>query len=132
MAIRIMLVDDHAAVRRGLKVLLETHLGSEIVGEAEDGIDALEKAVKLKPDVVLLDLTMPRMGGLEACRLIRKDVPQCEVLIVTQHDSREMMREAIAAGARGYVVKSQVVRDLVQAVETVSQHKQFGIPDAKN
>jgi DNA-binding NarL/FixJ family response regulator len=97
----------------------------QIVDEAEDGIQAVEKAGELKPDVVLLDISMPRMDGLEACRQIRKSIAETEILMVTQHDSAQMMREAVNAGARGYVVKSDVVRDLLAAVEAVSQHKFF-------
>jgi DNA-binding NarL/FixJ family response regulator len=97
----------------------------EIIDEAEDGIEAVEKADRLKPDVVVLDVSMPRMDGLEACRRIRKSVPKSEVLIVTQHDSPQMMREALGAGARGYIVKSDAARDLLAALEAVSQHRPF-------
>lgn len=85
----------------------------------------MDKADRLKPDVVVLDITMPKMSGLEACRLIRKRTPASEILIVTQHDSPHMMREALEAGARGYVVKSNASRDLLAAVEAVSQHLPF-------
>jgi DNA-binding NarL/FixJ family response regulator len=96
------------------------------VGEASDGVEALDKVGALQPDVVVLDVTMPRMNGLEACRLIQKQkTPGLEVLFVTQHDSPQMMREALDAGARGYVVKSNAARDLLEAVEAVSQHRVF-------
>jgi DNA-binding NarL/FixJ family response regulator len=127
MTIRILLVDDHPIVRQGLKTLLEGHPGWEIVGEASDGAEAVEKAKDLKPDVMVLDITMPRMNGLEACRLLRTQTPQLEILFVTQHDSPQMMREALDAGARGYVVKSNAARDLLQAVEAVSQHRVFTV-----
>ena len=125
MTIRILVVDDHPIVRQGLKTLLEGHAGWEVIGEASDGAEALEKAKDLSPDVMVLDVTMPRMNGLEACRLLRRQSPALEILFVTQHDSPQMMREALEAGARGYVVKSNAARDLLAAVEAVSQHKVF-------
>lgn len=127
MAVRILLVDDHPIVRQGLRTLLEGRSGWEVVGEASDGLEALEKIDSLQPDVVVLDVTMPRMNGLEACRLIqqRQKASGLEVLFVTQHDSPQMMREALDAGARGYVVKSNAARDLLEAVEAVSQHRVF-------
>lgn len=125
MTIRILLVDDHPIVRHGLKTLLEGRTGWEVIGEASDGIEAIEKAKNLRPDVMVLDVTMPNMNGLEACRMIRREAPQPEILFVTQHDSPQMMREALAAGARGYVVKSNAARDLLEAVEAVSQHRVF-------
>jgi DNA-binding NarL/FixJ family response regulator len=125
MAVRILLVDDHPIVRQGLRTLLEGRIGWEVVGEASDGMEALDKVVALQPDVVVLDVTMPRMNGLEACRLIQQKTSGLEVLFVTQHDSPQMMREALDAGARGYVVKSNAARDLLDAVEAVSQHRIF-------
>lgn len=125
MAVRILLVDDHPIVRQGLRTLLEGRTGWEVVGEASDGVEALDKVEALQPDVVVLDVTMPKMNGLEACRLIQQKTSGLEVLFVTQHDSPQMMREALDAGARGYVVKSNAARDLLDAVEAVSQHRVF-------
>src|SRR6202163_3589372 len=127
MPVRILLVDDHPIVRQGLRTLLEGRTGWEVVGEASDGLEALDKIESLNPDVVVLDVTMPRMNGLEACRMIqqKRKSSGLEVLFVTQHDSPQMMREALDAGARGYVVKSNLARDLLEAVEEVSQHRVF-------
>jgi DNA-binding NarL/FixJ family response regulator len=132
MTIRILLVDDHPIVRQGLKTLLQGHSGWEVIGEASDGAEAVEKAKDLSPDVMVLDVTMPRMNGLEACRLLRQECPELEILFVTQHDSPQMMREALEAGARGYVVKSNAARDLLAAVDAVSQHRVFTALNGRN
>ena len=118
-------MDDHPIVREGLRTVLQRRSGCEVVGEASDGSEAIEKAEQLQPDVMILDITMPKMNGLEVCRLVRQKRPEIEVLFVTQHDSPQMMREALSAGAKGYVVKSNAARDLLDALETVSQHKVF-------
>ena len=132
MTIRILLVDDHPVVRQGLRTLLEAHSDWEVIGEASDGAEAIEKAKDLNPDVMVLDVTMPRMNGLEACRLLRRQHPRLEILFVTQHDSPQMMREALEAGGRGYVVKSNAARDLLAGVEAVSQHRVFTALNGRN
>ena len=126
-ALRILIADDHDLMRRGIKGMLQSHAGWEVCGEAHTGREAVAMAQELKPDIVVLDVTMPRMNGLETCRLIQKrqSGSALEVLFVTQHDSPQMMREALDAGARGYVVKSNAARDLLEAVEAVSQHRIF-------
>ena len=123
--LRILVADDHEVVRRGVRVLLEVHPGWEICDEAVEGREAVEKAVRLRPDVVILDIGMPLLNGLEAARQIRKASPESEVLILTMHESEQVIREVLAAGARGYVLKTDAGRDLVNAVEALSRHKTF-------
>jgi DNA-binding NarL/FixJ family response regulator len=128
MTTRILLVDDHPIMREGLRSVLQRRSGWEVVGEASNGVEALEKAATLSPDVMVLDITMPEMNGLDVCRSVKQKMPDLEVLFVTQHDSPQMMREALRAGAKGYVVKSNAARDLLDAVELVSQHQVFTSP----
>src|SRR6185437_3549107 len=124
-AMRILIADDHAVARRGVRSLLESRSEWNICGEAVDGRDAIEKAGQLAPDVIVMDVSMPRMSGLEATQAIRQTLPETEILILTQHDAAEMVRQAFNAGARGYVIKSDLADDLLNAVEVVSQHKFF-------
>ena len=122
---RILLADDHEVVRHGLRVLLEAHPGWEVVGEAGNGREAVDKVRQTKPDVVVLDITMPELNGLEATRQILKAAPQTEVLILTMHESEQIIREVLAAGARGYVLKSDAGKDLVTAVDALCHHRTF-------
>ncbi len=123
-SVRILIADDHEEVRRGVRSLLGSRMDWDVCGEAVDGQDAIRKAKELKPDVVLLDISMPHLNGLEAARVIRKETPESEILILSQYDASEMVQAALEAGARGFVAKSDVFRDLLAAVEAVSQHKQ--------
>jgi DNA-binding NarL/FixJ family response regulator len=123
--LRILIADDHEVVRRGVKTLLEAQQGWTVVGEAADGREATEQAKKLRPDVAVLDISMPKLNGLEAARLILKEVPHTEVLILTMHDSEELIREVLQAGAKGYVLKSDIGNDLVAATAALSQHKPY-------
>src|SRR2546425_2359609 len=124
-AVRILVADDHEVVRRGVRALLEARPGWEVCDEAADGREAVEKAIQSGPDVVILDIGMPVLNGLEAARQIRKVSPRCEVLILTMHESEQLIREVLAAGARGYVLKSDAGRNLENAVEALSRHKTF-------
>lgn len=123
--LRILIADDHVLVRHGLRQVLGKRPGWEVCGEAADGSQAVELARRLKPDVVILDLSMPGTGGLEATREIRKALPQAEVLILTMHDSEGLVREVLAAGARGYLLKSDAGAALLSAVESVGRHQPF-------
>lgn len=123
--IRILLADDHDVVRRGLSALLANRADWQVVGEAQNGREAVSLALKLKPNVAVLDLSMPELNGLEATRQIRKEVPETEVLVFSMYESEQFVRDLLAAGARGYVLKSDVTTQLLTAVETVARHKPF-------
>jgi DNA-binding NarL/FixJ family response regulator len=122
---RILVADDHAVVRRGVRALLENQPGLEVCCEASTGLEALEYVKKAKPNLVLLDLTMPEMNGLEAARAIHDESPETDVLILTMHFSEDVAREVLRSGARGYVLKSDADSELVAAVRHVQQHKPF-------
>jgi DNA-binding NarL/FixJ family response regulator len=123
--VKILIADDHDVVRKGLRMLIEEHPGWQVCGEARSGREAVEKAIQLTRDVTVIDVSMPDLNGLEATRQIRKACPRTEVLVVTHHDSDEIVGEVLDAGARGYVLKSDSDKDLVHAVEALSQHKPF-------
>jgi DNA-binding NarL/FixJ family response regulator len=125
---RILLADDHEVVRAGLRALLEEQSGWEVVAEAVDGRDAVEKASKLKPDVVVIDIAMPSLNGLEAVRQIVKAVPNTRVLVLTMYDSDPLIQQVLQAGARGYLLKSDAGRDLVSAIDALRRNKTFFTP----
>jgi PAS domain S-box-containing protein len=119
---RILIVDDHPAVRSGLKNLIALRSGWIVCGEASDGDEAVALALELKPSAIVMDVSMPRMNGLEATRRIREQLPNSEILIVSQHDSESVVQEAQRAGARGFVVKSHLSADLLPALEAALLH----------
>jgi DNA-binding NarL/FixJ family response regulator len=123
--LRILLADDHEIVRRGLKDLLAAEAGWQIVGEAATGREAVAKAKLLKPDVVILDLRMPGLNGLDATRQILQSLPGTEILILTISDSEQLARTVLEAGAHGYLLKSDAGRDLVAAVDSLRMHRPF-------
>jgi DNA-binding NarL/FixJ family response regulator len=125
---RILLADDHEVVRAGLRALLEEQSGWEVVAEAVDGRDAVEKASKLKPDAVVIDIAMPSLNGLEAVRQIVKAVPSTKVLVLTMYDSDPLIQQVLQAGARGYLLKSDAGRDLVSAIDALRRNKTFFTP----
>src|SRR6202043_1502490 len=124
-SLRILVADDHDLMRRGLKSILETHVGWEICGEAHTGNEAVAKAEELKPNIAILDITMPELDGLEAARQIRKVSSKTEILVLSMHYSDQLIRDILEAGVRGYVVKSDSDRDLVLAGEALGKHKAF-------
>ncbi|MFB3924060.1 MAG: response regulator [Terriglobia bacterium] len=123
--VRILVADDHEVVRQGVRALLEAQPDWEVCGEAADGREAVEMAERLKPDVIILDLTMPNLNGLEATRQILKADPEARVLILTMHESDQVVREVLDAGARGYVLKSDAGRNLLAAVEALRLQNSF-------
>ncbi len=121
-------MDDHEVVRRGVRSLLMTQKDLDVCGEAVDGLDAIEKARLLLPDLVLMDFSMPNLNGFDATREIRRILPKTEVIILTQHETSQMAAQAFRAGALGYVVKSSVSKNLFAALEKVSRHESFCDP----
>jgi DNA-binding NarL/FixJ family response regulator len=126
--LRILVADDHELVRRGIRGLLRARRGWTVVGEALNGREAVEKASSLKPDLAILDISMPDLDGLQATRQIREEVPTTKVIVLTMHDSDQMVRRVLDAGALGYVLKSDLATQLVKAVKQVSAGKQFLTP----
>jgi DNA-binding NarL/FixJ family response regulator len=123
--LRILIVDDHAVVRRGVRSLLESQPGWEIAAEAATGREAIDLARQLQPDIVVMDLSLPELNGLDATRQILKESPRSEVLVLTMHHSEELARNVLQAGARGYVLKSDADQSLIAAVESLRRHEPF-------
>lgn len=125
MKLRILIADDHEVVRQGMCALLQSQPGWEICAEASDGREAVEKAKQIKPDVAILDVGMPNLNGLAATRQIAQCTPNCKIIVLTIDDSDQVIREALDAGARGFVLKSDAARDLVSAVEALQHNRMF-------
>jgi len=123
--VRILIADDHDIVRQGLRALLEAQGGWEVCAEAATGREAVERARHEKPDVVVLDVSMPELNGLEAARQILQALPRTEILILTMHESEAMARQMLAVGVHGYVLKSDAARELVSAVAALAEHKPY-------
>jgi DNA-binding NarL/FixJ family response regulator len=124
-SLRILIVDDHAVVRRGVRSLLESQPGWEVCGEAATGREAVDLAKHVQPDVVVMDLSLPELNGLDATRQILKESPRSEIVVLTMHHSEELARDMLQAGARGYVLKSDADQNLVAAIESLRKHKPF-------
>lgn len=117
--IKVLLADDHTILREGIRALLEDEPSILLVGEAEDGRSAVKMASELQPDVVIMDIAMPLLNGLEATRQIKRQLPGTQVLILSMHDNEEYIRQVLAAGAMGYILKDAAARELIQAIKTV-------------
>jgi len=124
-AVRILIADDHEVFRRGTQALLESRPDWRVCGEAATGREAVEKTKELKPDVVIMDISMPDLNGLEAAEQILKFAPKTEVLILTIHDSEELVRHMAKVGVRGYVLKADTSQDLIAAIEALARHRPF-------
>jgi DNA-binding NarL/FixJ family response regulator len=123
--LRIMIVDDHEVMRRGLRAVIEGEPGWTVCAEAAGGREALALAKKENPDVVILDISMPGLNGLEAARRLRATVPRSELLVLTMHDSDVLLRQAVESGVRGFVLKSDAGRELVAAIHALRDDKPF-------
>jgi len=126
--LRILVADDHGLVRRGARALLQSRRGWRVVGEAANGRAAVEEAIELKPDVAVVDIGMPELDGVEVTRQIREAVPNTKVLVLTMHESDQVVRQALDAGASGYLLKSDLTECLLKAVKAVSEGKRFLTP----
>jgi len=125
MLLRVLVADDHPIVRAGLRSLIESRPGWQVCAEGVNGREAVEKAAKLKPDIAVLDVSMPVLNGIEATRQLRKVSPETEVLILTMHDADQMVQQLIEAGCRGYILKDDADRNLLAALEALRRHKPF-------
>lgn len=126
--LRILVADDHGLVRCGATAVLETQRGWKVVGEAANGLEAVQKAIELQPDVAILDISMPGLDGIEAARQIHGVVPDTKLLVVTMHESDQMVRRALDAGVLGYLLKSDFTDSLTKAVKAVAEGKRFLTP----
>jgi DNA-binding NarL/FixJ family response regulator len=129
-SVRILVADDHDIIRRGLKHLLTAKPGWDVCAEAKTGREAVTLAEQLRPEVVVMDISMPDLNGLEAARRIKKSLPKTEIVILTLHFSDQLVHDIVEAGARAYIMKSDADRDLVSAVEAISNHRSFFTPRA--
>lgn len=121
MRIKVLLADDHTILRDGIRSLIEDEPDMEVIGEAEDGITVVKLAETLQPDVILMDIAMPLLNGLEATRQIRKNNPRAKILILTMHENEEYIRQVLAAGAMGYILKDAAARELLGAIRAVNK-----------
>src|ERR671927_685588 len=128
---KVLIADDHGIVRSGLRMLLERQLDIEVIGEAADGAEARDLAVRERPDLAILDVKMPKLTGLQATREIKQHAPEVAVLILSMHDDERYLFEALKAGASGYVLKTQADADLLSAIRAVERGEPFLTPTAQ-
>jgi len=123
--IRVLVVDDHDIARRGIRSVLSSDASLDVVWEAADGEEAVKRAAEFHPSIILLDITLPRMSGIQAARRIRIVSPESRIIFLSQHDSIQIAKDALSAGAEGYVVKSDAGLDLLTAIQAVYEGRQF-------
>lgn len=126
--LKLFIADDHEIMRMGLRTLLETQLGWTIVGEAVNGEEAVEMILELKPDIALIDISMPKLSGLDAARRLAEQGCRTKILILSAHDSSQVIADVLDSGAKGYVLKSEAARDLVAAVDAIRANHTFFTP----
>jgi DNA-binding NarL/FixJ family response regulator len=125
---RVLIVDDHTFIRRGIQSILDTSPEWDYCGEAENGVAAIRMASELKPDVIIMDVSMPGLNGLEATRVIHEAQPNIKIVLLTLHDSVEVLRSGFQAGAQGYLLKSEAEQELIRALGNVAQNKVYISP----
>ena len=123
--IRVLLVDDHEIARKGIRSVLATDAALDVVSEAVDGEDAVKRTEEFRPDIILLDITLPGISGIQAARQIRVISPDSRIIFLSQHDSIQIAKDALSVGGHGYVVKSDAGRDLLRAIQMVQQGETF-------
>lgn len=126
--LRILLADDHEVVRRGIRSVIEAHTEWKVCAEADDGVQAVQRTIELQPDVLIIDMSMPRLNGLQAtCQILRR-LPNQRILLLTMYESETILRDALQVGVRGLVLKSDASLNLTRAVEALAQNKTFFMP----
>jgi DNA-binding NarL/FixJ family response regulator len=123
--VKIMIVDDHGSIRRGVRSLIESKVYFQVVGEASDGFEAVEVAIQTKPDVAVLDYSLPRRNGLALSQALKRLLPKLEVVLFTMHDQEELVADLLRAGVRGFVLKSEAEQHLLDAIDAVSLHRSY-------
>lgn len=129
MNLRILIADDHEVVREGARVLIEAERGWEVCGVAVNGREAVARATELKPDVVVLDMNMPELGGVDAVRQIKRACPETEILVFSAHRAEEVVEQVFEAGAKSYIQKADAGRHLIEAIRSLAEHKPFFTPE---